>query len=234
MIAYAKKLKLHLLWTAKNKALLWPCTVALLVHILLFVGLFGFPELNSVASKPVAVLAVKLLGAENIPLEPENKPTRTDLPVKKTFEAKTKVHRDHQPVVESSDSEIQKDQYRNDLLKSDLDSLLDAEGSRLKKISDSIEIQAYISKMIQLIESHWSRPKSARLGMVAEFILNLTPTGEVAKVSLVNSSGDSAFDRAAEQAIYKAKRLPVASDPELFEDYFRTVRLLFRPTDLPE
>ena len=70
--------------------------------------------------------------------------------------------------------------------------------------------------------------------MEALLQVQLIPTGEVVSVSVLKSSGDSAFDRSAVNAVEKA-----GSFPELqklpsreFERQFRRLRLLFRPEDL--
>jgi TonB family protein len=86
----------------------------------------------------------------------------------------------------------------------------------------------------QTVINYWSRPPSARNGMETELSIQLIPTGEVVSVSVVRSSGNAAFDRAAVNAVQKA-----AGFPELqklpnreFERNFRRFRLLFRPEDL--
>jgi len=82
------------------------------------------------------------------------------------------------------------------------------------------------------IVSNWSRPASARNGMKVTLRVDLVPTGEVVGVSLVDSSGDSAFDRSAELAVRKAGQFEVPSESAVFERRFRRFNLLFNPEDL--
>jgi len=47
----------------------------------------------------------------------------------------------------------------------------------------------------------------------------------------VRSSGNVALDRSAEQAVWKAGKLPVPDDLMLFEKNFRQFNFLFRPEE---
>ena len=97
------------------------------------------------------------------------------------------------------------------------------------------EMAASFAALIQqTVINYWSRPPSARNGMEVLLSIQLIPTGEVVSVSLLKSSGNTAFDRSAINAVEKA-----GSFPELqqlpnreFEKTFRRFRLLFRPEDL--
>ena len=93
---------------------------------------------------------------------------------------------------------------------------------------------AFVALIQQTVINYWSRPPSARNGMEAELAIQLIPTGEVVSVTIVRSSGNSAFDRSAVNAVEKA-----GAFPELqklpggeFEKTFRRFRLLFKPEDL--
>lgn len=90
----------------------------------------------------------------------------------------------------------------------------------------------YENGIYQAIVSSWNRPPSARNGMQARLVVELIPTGEVATVTVVESSGNSAFDRSAEAAVRRARRFAVPEDLQLFEARFRRFTLLFRPEDL--
>lgn len=86
----------------------------------------------------------------------------------------------------------------------------------------------------QLVEQVWSRPPSARNGMRAVLRVNMLPTGEVTDVVIERSSGDPAFDRSAENAVYRAqpfselRQLPI----NVFNQDFRSFILEFQPEDL--
>lgn len=94
--------------------------------------------------------------------------------------------------------------------------------------------QSYIAAITNRIEMNWSRPPSARNGMNCILSIQLVPTGKVIDVKVVKSSGNSAFDRSAEQAVKKAERFPelVGMDPRVFEQNFRQLKLNFEPRDL--
>ena len=68
--------------------------------------------------------------------------------------------------------------------------------------------------------------------MEAKLQVELVPTGDVVAVTLLESSGSGAFDRAAEAAVRKARRFDVPMESAIFERYFRRFTLLFRPEDL--
>ena len=67
-------------------------------------------------------------------------------------------------------------------------------------------------------------PESA----TAEFRVTLLPDGSVLEVRLLKSSGNAAYDTAAERAIYKAQPLPLPPDEGL-KKIFRELRLTIRP-----
>ncbi len=92
--------------------------------------------------------------------------------------------------------------------------------------------QTYFQGIRSKIVANWSRPASARNGMQATLRVELVPTGEVAGVSLVQSSGDAAFDRSAEAAVRKAGRFDVPRESAIFERRFRRFNLQFNPEDL--
>jgi len=84
------------------------------------------------------------------------------------------------------------------------------------------------------VELNWSRPPSARRGMQAILRVSLVPTGGLTSVDIVESSGDSAFDRSAMQATQKAAPFDAVTELELavFERNFRTFQFRFNPQDL--
>jgi TonB family protein len=93
---------------------------------------------------------------------------------------------------------------------------------------------SFIALIQQTVVNYWSRPPSARNGMECELVVQLIPTGEVVSVTVIRSSGNSAFDASAVNAVQKAgafpelQKLPSAE----FEKNFRRLNLIFRPEDL--
>ncbi|WP_347331885.1 cell envelope integrity protein TolA [Marinimicrobium locisalis] len=94
--------------------------------------------------------------------------------------------------------------------------------------------QSYVNVIAERIENNWSRPPSARAGMEVVLEIQLVPTGQVVDVSVVESSGNGAFDRSAEQAVKRIDRFEEVQDmpSEVFERHFRQLRLEFKPEDL--
>lgn len=93
----------------------------------------------------------------------------------------------------------------------------------------------YSDAIAQAIIREWSRPPSARNDMQARMVVELTPAGDLLGVEIADSSGNAAFDRAAEAAVRKAARrdrFPVPPERGLFEANFRRFTLLFKPEDL--
>ena len=95
-------------------------------------------------------------------------------------------------------------------------------------------VMAYSAVIHDLVQQYWSRPPSARNGMVVVLRIRMVPTGDVLDVEIVQSSGDFAFDRAAESTVLKVNRFTELQgmDPRLFDRNFRTFLLTFRPQDL--
>lgn len=100
--------------------------------------------------------------------------------------------------------------------------------------TDAELVMAYSAVIHDLVQQYWSRPPSARNGMVVVLRIRMVPTGDVLDVEIVQSSGDFAFDRAAESAVLKVNRFTELQgmDPRLFDRNFRTFLLTFRPQDL--
>lgn len=94
--------------------------------------------------------------------------------------------------------------------------------------------QSYVNVIAERIENSWSRPPSARAGMQVVLEIQLVPTGQVVDVSVVESSGNGAFDRSAERAVKRIDRFEEVQDmpSEVFERHFRQLRLEFKPEDL--
>jgi len=99
---------------------------------------------------------------------------------------------------------------------------------------DEREANSYRQLIQQRLSENWNRPPSARRGMETMIRLQLVPTGRVVGVTVLQSSGDSAFDRSVEQAAFKADQFIELQkmSPSLFEKKFRQVDVLFSPQDL--
>ena len=104
----------------------------------------------------------------------------------------------------------------------------------LRAQKDEVAANNYRQLISQRLSENWSRPPSARRGMETLIRLQLVPTGRVVGVTVLKSSGDSAFDRSVEQAAFKAAQFIELQQmsPSLFEKKFRQVDVSFSPQDL--
>ena len=86
----------------------------------------------------------------------------------------------------------------------------------------------------QSVIGRWTRPPSARNGMIVVLQISLAPMGDLIGVSVLKSSGNIAFDRSAINAVEKAARFSEVRRLERadFERNFRRFQLIFRPEDL--
>lgn len=111
-----------------------------------------------------------------------------------------------------------------------------AEQRRLAAAERSEKIRGDITAYIQgVMKKNWRRPSIARNGMTTKIEVRLFPSGEVDSVRIIESSGDAAFDKAAERAIYRAEKFPRVAeiDPIFFERELRPgIIIVFRPDDL--
>ena len=98
----------------------------------------------------------------------------------------------------------------------------------------NLQVGTYVDYMASLVASNWSRPPSARRDMEVLLQLTLGSKGRVIGVNVAKSSGNSAFDRSAEQAVWKVGQFTRLSemDPALYQRDFKKMYLLFRPDDL--
>lgn len=122
----------------------------------------------------------------------------------------------------------------NQQLEQNLASALADEEEFLVAENDEQLASSYSAYIFERVAGNWNRPPSARRGMEVELLIQLVPTGQVVSVMISKSSGNAAFDRSAEQAVQKAGRFDKLKElpPRVFEDYFRKLRLVFRPEDL--
>jgi colicin import membrane protein len=119
------------------------------------------------------------------------------------------------------------------LTRQELDSLVD--GAPGEEAAQSASMRDIVAAGIQAaVVNRWTRPPSARNGMVAVLSIQLVPTGEVVGVGVLESSGNSAFDRSAMTAVERVARFPEVAklDNRLFESSFRRFQLVFKPEDL--
>lgn len=88
-------------------------------------------------------------------------------------------------------------------------------------------IDKYKAEILSAIQSNWRIDQiNAKLKCI--YSVQLAPDGTVLAIQLVKSSGDSALDQSAQQAITLASPLPVPHNPVLF-NHFRQLVLTLSP-----
>lgn len=110
-----------------------------------------------------------------------------------------------------------------------------AEAAAAEAARNEFELVQSATGLIQrLVQDHWSRPPSARNGMRAVIQIRMLPTGELLDATITQSSGDPAFDRSAENAVYRAAPFSELQDLPInvFNQNFRSLSLIFEPQDL--
>jgi colicin import membrane protein len=100
--------------------------------------------------------------------------------------------------------------------------------------ADSDLVSQYAAIVKDLITQNWTLPPSSRNGMQALVELRTTPIGDITSSTIIQSSGDAAFDRSVLQAVARVGTLPELRDlpNDIYERNFRRFNLLFQPEDL--
>jgi colicin import membrane protein len=89
-------------------------------------------------------------------------------------------------------------------------------------------VNEYVLYIQEKVQRSWIRPPSSGSELTCMVEVRLIPSGEVIDAQIVRSSGNSAFDRSVEAAVFKASPLPVPPDPDVMEQ-FRSLRFEFKP-----
>ncbi len=144
----------------------------------------------------------------------EKKPAKTEPPKPTAKEIKARQEEEEQrQLMEYAEKRRQVEQAR---VRAEVDAATAAEVGRYQ---DMIR-----SKIRRNIVMPPDVPESA----TAEFKVTLLPDGSVLEAVLLKSSGNNAYDDAAERAIHKAEPLPLPKDVGL-QKMFRELRLTIRP-----
>lgn len=156
---------------------------------------------------------------------------KADADAKKKKQAEKERLKKEQLAKEKAEQEKQKKLQEE--RQKELDEALKEEEALLLEEEYAIEAQSYVALIADRIEQKWSRPPSARKGMLCKLRLQLVPTGRVVNVNIIQSSGNDAFDRSAVQAVKRAESFPEIKEMslELFEREFRQFTMTFSPED---
>lgn len=88
-------------------------------------------------------------------------------------------------------------------------------------------IDQYKAQILAAIQSNW-RISEVNDKLKCIYVVQIAPGGAVLSAQLQQSSGDSALDQSAREAIFKSSPLPVPHDAALF-DHFRRLVLTLSP-----
>ena len=223
-----------------------PLLLALLVHLAAITALHDgwFPG----AEPEVRAIKPNLVQSQLIVMQPKAQPKPKPKPAapKPASEAPKVAKPEPKPQPEprrDREAEALEDQRRQqalaeqrrrlaELAENSFAQALAEEASEIAADQDLSAAQSFRFGIYQRVVANWSRPPSARNGMQARLLVELIPTGAVVGVTVVESSGNSAFDRSAEAAVRKARAFDVPRETDLFERHFRRFSLLFKPEDL--
>lgn len=166
---------------------------------------------------------------------PKPKPTPTPTPKPKPPEKKPPPKPDPKLAEAARQRELQKKKQEEEKRRREQELAMALAAEEELQQADDLDLARSIGDAItETVADNWSRPPSARRDMRVVLRLQLIPTGEVVGVTVLESSGDEAFDRSAIDAVNKAERFPEVTDVPsgFFEQRLRNFRLEFRPEDL--
>lgn len=106
-------------------------------------------------------------------------------------------------------------------------------GSNLYKQTSSPSVSELDNLIINLISNQWLRPATARNGMSVELLIEMIPDGTITNTSIINSSGDEAFDRSAVSAVREVGRILEIQylDRAVFNKIYRQRHVIFSPNE---
>jgi len=222
-----------------------PAVLTLALHgglVLMLVVRWTGPSEVIAAAPSIQPIQASLIQAETVKPKPKPKPKPEPKPKPKP-EPKPEPQPAPEPAPEPAPkpkpAEVEQPEPALDaeqlaaLTRTELDSLVDAEiaasGAGEPSLRDVVAATIQAS-----VINRWTRPPSARNGMVSILSIQLVPTGEVVGVSVLQSSGNTAFDRSAMTAVERTGRFPEVAklDDRTFEANFRRFQLIFKPEDL--
>lgn len=210
-------------------------------------------KLAKLKEQQVIEHARKIAAEAELKKKEELKEKEKKVEAQKLADAKKKVEADKKSKAEDARKKADEEKKRkNDELKSKEAERKLAEEKKHQQEADRVvaenaakrkaaaaersdKMRAEISGYIQaLIEKNWRYPSNTRNGMKAKVLIRLFPSGEVDSVEIMQSSGDAAFDKSAEQAVLRIGKFTRVSevDPLFFERELRRVIIEFRPEGL--
>ena len=216
-----------------------PALLTLLLHggvVLMLVVRSTHLEQVVAAAPAIQPIQAALVPADALRPKPKPKPKPKSEPKpapdpKPTLEREPSLPKAREPQQKSPPS-LNAEQLAA-LTRDELGALIDEDSGAMGTAEPSLR-DVVAATIRATVINRWTRPPSARNGMVAVLSIQLVPTGEVVGVSVLQSSGNNAFDRSAMNAVERSARFPDVAKLEnaVFEDNFRRFQLIFKPEDL--
>jgi TonB family protein len=102
------------------------------------------------------------------------------------------------------------------------------------ELINEVEMGALFDELIKARAAEcWTRPPSARRGMVVELEIGMTPDGTIRSVTVAKTSGDEPFDKSAVAAVKNVGRLTEIQQMKSSDvNRYRSFRMQFTPKDL--
>jgi len=142
---------------------------------------------------------------------------------RKAEEARKKAEAEKQRKAEEARRKAEAEREMRERLAVEQERLRAQRQSAMQRMID--EYGLYIKEKVQ---RSWIRPAGSSASLSCTVNVRLIPGGEVVEVKIIRSSGNAAFDRSVEAAVFRASPLPVPSDPEVMEK-FRSITFEFNP-----
>lgn len=224
-----------------------PAILTLLLHggvVLVLVVRSTHPELVVAAAPATQPIQAALVSANDLKPKPKLKRQPNPKPELKP-KSEPKPAPDPKPTPEPEPAPAKAPEPQQDsapslnaeqlaaLTRDELGALMDTDSEAMGTAEPTLR-DVVAATIRATVINRWTRPPSARNGMVAVLSIQLVPTGEVVGVSVLRSSGNNAFDRSAMNAVERSARFPDVAKLEnaVFEDNFRRFQLIFKPEDL--
>ena len=163
--------------------------------------------------------------------EKQKAEARKKAEAKKQVEAKKKAEAEKQRKAKEEAERKAKEEAQRKAAEKEMQDRLAAEQESLatqRRSAMQRMIDEYVLYIQEKVQRSWIRPPSSGGELSCTVEVRLIPSGEVIDAQIVRSSGNTAFDRSVEAAVFKASPLPVPPDPDVMEQ-FRTLRFEFKP-----
>ncbi len=195
------------------------------IHAALFLYIYGTFDPNSsqtlLISKPLQIELKFDLPSQDEKKLIKNVTKIVASPVRQTL----------QNTVYSKPTDSDQTTQSNSLIESSIANLLSEEiETEINK--EQQEISMYAQKIIITIENAWMKPRNIPEGLVANLRLRIRPSGRIAGVDLIKSSGNLRFDNSSMQAVRRVETFNFFNSmpKTLYENEFKTISISFNPS----